>query len=323
MRFIKDQKVETNLRRMGIPYEICTSIPLEKIDWDEGIRRQTRLINKLDEDSVLTMALNMQKEDAAFPMIILQKVLHGLYWPWAGNHRGAAYKLAYPDAKTIDAYVVCIKDPAMMDYFPRVTNCWESQLGYSKENRIIDALWMMENHSFTAAQVAADMGLKVEWLYRASNVEEVKKTVEDVPGGDTLPKNVYEKLFAIHKTHANIVKTAVRVIVMNNLRSGDALHLISDIKKCRTENQMYGELARWETLLNVRKEPKKREKGTMGLSRPVRAQFLKSLTSLAKILSEKDSFNKLQITNAVDIENVKRSWNIIRNTMSKIEGGTN
>lgn len=317
-RWVKDIKVEANLRAMGVPFEIQTGISLTKVDLEEGIKRQKRLINKLNEDAVLAMAIDMAKPDAAFPMPILQKPPHGNMWPWSGNHRLASFTFAFPEATTIDAYLVTVKDPVMLDLLPRVVNAWESQLGFSKEEKVANALWMVENHSMPAAEAAQLFGVKVDWLWRTSNQEETKQVIQDIPGTEKLTKSV---LFSLHPliSNTNVVRSLARLLVTHAVKNNEANHIIADVKKQRTENQMLGELARWERIFISRNEPKKREKGSVSMTRTVRGVFLRNITGLAKVLEGKDSLTKLQITDPADIDVMKRAWATIRWAMGKID----
>lgn len=310
--------MEANLRRMGIPFEVGTNIPLTKVDLHEGIKRQKRLINKLNEDAVLAMSIDMEKPEAAFPMPILQRPPHGLMWPWSGNHRLASFTLAFPEATVIDAYLVTIKDPVMLDLLPRVVNAWESQLGFSKDEKIANALWMVENHSMPAAEAASLFGVKVDWLWKCSSQEETRNAIADIPGADSLPKSL---LSSMHRllNNVNVLKSVARVLVRHNVKTTEALHILSDVKKQRTENQMLGELGRWEKILAARQEPKTREKGSVAMTRTVRDTVLRYMTNLAKALEGKGSLTKLQITDPADKALMRSSWATIKHAMSKIE----
>ena len=48
-RWVKAPATEANMRRLGIAYEVKT-VQMSQIDLAEGLRRQARLIGKLDQD---------------------------------------------------------------------------------------------------------------------------------------------------------------------------------------------------------------------------------------------------------------------------------
>src|SRR4051812_42750482 len=98
MRFVKDDKVERWLRAKKIPYDF-ERVRYGDVDWAEGMRRQARMLGSIDPNAALTMAIDMAKPDAAFPAVVLQKPPKGRLWPWSGNHRGAAYEIAFPEAQ--------------------------------------------------------------------------------------------------------------------------------------------------------------------------------------------------------------------------------
>lgn len=317
MKWVKDQKVEANLRALGVQFEVAR-IPVEKIDWEEGLRRQARMLGKLNDDAVLTMGIDMAKPDAAFPMIIVQKPPHGPFWPWSGNHRGASFRLVFPDEQFIDCYVVTIRDPVMLDLLPRVVNAWESQLGFSRDEKILNALWMVNNHSMAPAEAAKLFGLKVEWLYKSNQANETKKIIADIPKADGIPKSTLVKLHTL-ADNTNVLRAVVRLIVGHNIKTDEALHIISDVRGQDTENQKLGEVGRWEKILISRKARKK--KGSVSMTRTVREQAIRYFTGLAKVLDGRDTLAKLQITDPADMAVVQQAWNKIRETMDKIEKG--
>lgn len=318
MRWTKDPKVEANLRAKGIQFETAT-VPLSKIDLDEGLRRQTRFINKLNEDQVLTMAIDMGKPDAAFPMSILQKPPHNApMWVWSGNHRLAAFSMAFPEATHIDAYLITIKDLVMLDLLPRIVNTWESQIGYSKEEKIANALWMVDKHNMTRQEAALEFGLKLNWLHVANQETQTREAVADIPKSERIPKSILRKLHPL-MDNTNVLRSTVRLFTQHDVKSDDAKAVIEDVRAQTTEAQMMGEIGKWERIFTERKEPKKRVKGTVVMSRAVRDSFMTAITRLAKILDGNDTRAKLQITDPADQAVTLKAWNTIKSVMTKIE----
>jgi hypothetical protein len=317
MRWCRDQKVEANLRSLGIQFE-AMKVARDQIDTEEGIRRQARLINKLNEDQVLSMAIDMAKPDAAFPMPILQRPPHGKMWTWSGNHRLAAFDITYPDDKYIEAYVVTVKDPVMLDLLPRVVNAWESQIGFSKEERIANAKWMVDNHSMEIGEAARLFGCKPAWIGVANRAAEVKEAVADIPKSDGLPGYILTKLHPIAARNRNVLRNVVRLITANDIKKTDIQHIITDVQSKNTENQMMGEVGKWEALIEARKQPKKRAKGSVDMTRNVRDIFLRNLTGLAKVLDGKSTLTQLQLTDPADLAIAEKAWKQIQVGMNKV-----
>lgn len=315
MKWVKDQKVEPFMRKLGIKFEV-EKVLVNQIDANEGIKRQARLLNKLNQDHVLSMAIAMQSEESAFPMIILQKPPRGMMWPWSGNHRFASFTTAWPAEETIEVYTCCIVDPVMIDTFPRVINCLESQLGFSKEERIINANWLIENHSYSTKEAAELTGTKPEWLQASRKAEEVKRKITEL-GINT---NGIAKSTLIHMSplaeNINVLRAAANLMCKFDIRGDEALRLIYDVKQGKTEAQQLGEIGRWNDILQSKQKPKKGPK--VRTETPIRNRFLKDLGDLAKVLEKYDTLEKLQCTDEGAKGLLHKQWIFILDRMNKI-----
>ena len=318
MQFIKDKKVEVWLKNKQIPFEF-ERVRFGDIDREEGLRRQARMINKIDENAGFIMACDMAKPDAAFPAPVLQKPPRGLMWPWSGNHRLWAWDYAFPNSPNeyIEAYTVCIKDLVMLDMLPRIMNAMESTLGFSREERVAHARWAIENHSYPVAVAAQEFGIKPEWIYVGNAVAEAAKVIADIPGADKLSKSVLIKLHPMAE-NTNVLRNTAALILRHNIKGDEAFHVIADVRKLKTELQQIAELGRWEKLLLARNVPKKRTKGTADFPRQVRDSFIRNLTGLKKTLDKADSLSKLQLTDTADLDMVRGSWKTIRRVIDHI-----
>ena len=326
MRWVKDQKVEANLRRLGIDFD-CEKIEIASVDLEEGLRRQARLIGKLNDDYVLQLGIAMQSESAAFPMTILQRPPRGKLWPWSGNHRLAAFTLTFPNETVIEAYTVKLADPVMLDVLPRIVNAWESGLGFSREERILNAKWLIEHHSMPTQEAADLLGIKPEWIITTRRAEEVRSKVLSLgPKVQTLPKSLLISLSPL-SDNSNVLKAIVRLLLDEKMKGRDAEQLIRDVRSRNTENQQISEIARWEKLMADRKEaasPRKsaNNKPAKVLSTPlVRQNFLSKLISIAKILERCDTIEKLQCSDPASKETLLREWRRIEKVMTKIVQG--
>ncbi len=310
---MKDQKVEANLRALGIPFEI-EHIQVADIDLEEGLRRQTRLLGKLNQDYAVQLATAMSLPEAAFPMTILQKPPRGKLWPWSGNHRLAGFTLAWPDEPVIEAYTLTLKDPVKMDILPRIVNAWESGLGFSKEEKIINARWLVDHHSMPTQEAANMLGIPVKWLQRAKAAEDIRKDLIDLgPKANGIARTVLIQMGPL-ADNLNVLKAAGKILTTFNIKGKEAEHLLADVKLQRTELQQMSELARWEKILNDRCKP--RQKAPIKLSHGVRDQFIRHLTGLAKILTKCKTIEQLQCTDPADKDIVARNWIAITAVMN-------
>jgi len=309
------------MRSLGVPMEV-EKVQVADIDLNEGLKRQARLLGKLNDDYVLQMAVAMEQLDAAFPMVILQKPPRGKLWPWSGNHRLASFCLACPNETFIDAYVISLKDPVMMDILPRVVNAWESGLGFSKEEKIANARWLMEQHSMTADEAAKMFGLKVDWLFVARRAETVRDYIKDVPKSDKIAKSTIIKMAPL-AANTNVLKATANVLCKYGITGEDAILLITDVKNHSTELQQMAELGRWEKLIEERNRPKDKPKKTQSvhLSAGVRTAFVRHLTGLSKILAKANTREKLQCTDPADWSVVEKNWLEVSKVMTKVMEG--
>jgi hypothetical protein len=321
MRWVKDQKVEANLRALGIPFEV-ERVERKDIDVKEGLRRQTRLIGRLNDDAVIQMACAMGQPEAAFPMVILQKPPRALYWPWSGNHRLAAWELAFPEDTSLEAYVVCLKDTRMMDVLPRIVNAWESTLGFSKEEKIANARYLVEHHSMSVEEAANLLGIKPGWVVVARRAEDVRARIGDLPGVKTngIPSSTLVKLSPL-SDNLNVLRATARTLCTRNVKGDEARRLIADVQTGKTELQQLAELGRWEKLLEERDKPRPKTKAKITFRSPVRDSFLRHLSALAKMLEKHNTLEKLQCTDASDRDMIARSWIGILTVMDTLARG--
>ncbi len=331
-RWTKDPKTDANLRSMGlVPEEII--ILRSQVDAEEGLRRQARMIAKLNEDWVLQLSLKMSEEDAAFPMIVLQKPAtpKSKFWVWSGNHRLAAFDLAYPDATTLTAYVVNVRDGVTMDLLPRIVNVWESGIGFSREEKVMNARWAIENHSMSTVEAARMFGVKPEWIYAVNSAEEAKKLVADVPGASAFSASILKRLHTI-SSNLNILKGVASILTKYGVRGSEAYTVIDDVRRQSTELQQQGELAKWEKIFQQRmtpptQEPEREKPGRPKAIRPpakalftatTREAFLRNLTGLDKVLERADTKNKLQLTDPADLAVAEKNWRRVKTKMDSI-----
>jgi len=320
LKWIKDQKVENKLRSLGVKFEI-EQIPFAKIDRDEGIRRQARMIGKLDENNVVNLAIAMGLPDAAFPMVVLNKPRSGNLWAWSGNHRLGGFQLAFTEEECknaiLDAYVTQVNEPVMQDFLPRVLNTVETSLPFTREERIFHARYMCTKHGVTTQEAAAAFGIKPEWITISNRVEEARQIVAEVLGekSNGFSASALKFLHTL-SDDVNIVKETAKVLHRHEVKGKDLEHLIADVKAKPTHLDKMAELARWEKVLDAPKRASKKGKPVFQLN--MRERFLTALVRLSKILSTADSLSKVQCLEAADIATVCKLWGEIEGPMKKM-----
>jgi hypothetical protein len=322
LSWCKDIKIEKALRSLGIHFE-AEKVNLDDVDLAEGLRKQTRLLGKLNQDYVLQLAEAMMQPEAAFPMTILQKTPRQKLFSWSGNHRLAAYVLAFPNEKIIEAYTVNIsKDVVMCDILPRIVNSYESGLGFSKEEKLINARWLVEHHSMKIQDAAKLVGVPYKWLETSKRAEDIKAELLPDLGAKAngISKSILLKMSPL-TDNLNVLKATAKVLCQYEVKGDEANHLLEDVKAHRTELQQMSELGRWERIFQDRKKPEvpKGQAPKIQIRFDTRKSFLKHVTGLAKILQTCDTFEKLQCTDLSDRELIAKSWVTIARTMDKLQ----
>lgn len=331
MRWVKDPKTEALLRdELHIDFKVKDHIPLSEIDLEEGLRHQTSLTaGRLDEDILLDMAMKMEAPAAAFPMPILQwerKRKGKTYWPWAGNHRCAAFNIANindvdPDKKMVDAYVVEVHDPVMMDLMPRLADAWESKKGPRKEERILHARTMIEKHGMRVEEAARLFGIpNKDHIYRDQRAEEAKERVEKlgiITNG--FSRTLLMRLHSI-SDNPNVLKRTAQLFHQYGLKGKEADHVISDVRRAGTESSKIVELERWERTLEQRLRPKRKETAQLPHSEVNRERLFRYLTGLSRFLDVNKTIYQAQISDPVHLELAKREWNKISSGMETLLG---
>jgi uncharacterized DUF497 family protein len=310
MKWVKDPKIEANLRALGIQFD-TEQVLLNNIDREESMRRQVRLQGRLVDEWVLEMAEAMEKPEAAFPMPILQKWRKGVYFIWSGNHRIGAAELV--NLETVDAYVITITDPRMMDILPRVVNSWEGH-GLSRDERIINARFLIEKHGITAADAAKMFGLKAEAIWVSKRIDEAKTRIH-AHGIDTktFSKSLLSKFATLNND--NVISAAARIINDHEVKGLEAMNIIDDIRSKNTELQQLAEVARWEKVFIDRKNPKNTPK--LPYRQTKRSTFLGLLTRMDKFLQDHKTLTQAQI---VDIEDISVVRKRCRNIVATLKG---
>src|SRR5262245_11907168 len=106
MKWSRDPRTESIFKKLGIDFKVET-MKIADIDTEESLNRQVRLGKKLIDDVVVQYALCMEKPEANFPMVWVNKTKrYGFLW--SGNHRIAAAQLN--GITEIECYVVNVYD---------------------------------------------------------------------------------------------------------------------------------------------------------------------------------------------------------------------
>ena len=345
MKWVKDHKVESGLRQMKIAFEV-ERVEKVNIDRNEGLRRQARLINKLNDDNVLKLGMAMTEPECGIHMPILQKPPHkAKLWVWSGNHRLAAHDLAFPDEQFMEAYTVCISDPVLIDVLPVVVNVWEGE-GLTKQERIMNAQRFVQQHSMSAEEAAKLCCIKVEWLYEANRADKIRQLITGIQGVKTngIAKSTLIRLAPL-ATNLNVLRQLTKMLCQHEIKGDEANLVIEEVRNGKTENQQLGEIGKWESIFQERiaaeeraKAAKVKAKATvrgvakngkaaahaapinpLKLNKSVRDGFFRYLTGLSKMLAKYKTMEQLQLTDASDLEVANKNMAFVVQAIIKMQ----
>lgn len=304
MRWVKDPKVEANLRSLGLKFEVET-VPMKAIDRDEGMRRQTRLCGKLMDDVVLRYALAMEAPDSAFPMPILQREKKRL-WPWSGNHRLAAAELS--GVESVEVYVVEVFDPVMSDLLPRLVNTWEAVIGQTREEAIINARYMHEKHRMPVADAVKMFGLRPDSVYAHARAEVVKKELIRIGvSANGFSQSLLDDLHTL-SGNKTVFKTTAALIHCHKIKGRESEQIIKDVRSQGTELQQLRELGRWEEVLKQRAPAKPKVRT---VKQGNRSLVLELLGRLARYAEKNNTREQMQLTDEADFASARKHWRTI------------
>lgn len=317
MKWVKHPVVEQNLRNLGIKFDIEYDIPFSAIDLAEGNRRQVRAYGS-NQDTMLRYSLKML-EDTAWNMVVLQKDKKK-YWPWSGNQRLGAYELA-KIGHNIDAYVVDLTDPVMMDLLPRIVNTWEAVEGMTKDEAIVNAIHMHDKHRMSMIEAAKLFGIKTESVYKSIRAAESKKKLESLAiPPDRFPSSTLEALGRID--NLNVMKRAASILHKYDVKGNEAMQVINEARQGKTEAQQVVTLEKWETSLDYRKSSKSKKDGVKLPHKRVNCERLLTLmNSLARLCEQNKTITQLQLTDPTHLQTVKHQWNIVAPVMENVLKG--
>lgn len=312
VKWVKDQKVEHHLRSLGIKFDVGIA-PIKEIDLKLSQDKQVRLGDKINDDWVMEYAVAMDS-GSPFPMCVLNKLKKG-YFIWSGNHRTHAAILL--EETHIESYLVEVTDPRLSDILPRVVNAWEGRR-ISREEMLVQAKYLIENHSIETKEAARLLGLKPEWIstyLRGSDV--ARKITSQGISVNGISRSILTALSPI-ADNTNVLREVVKLLHDYELAGQSAKNVINDVKEKTTEAQKISEVERWVKILADRNRPTTSE---VPLRRATRDKFLRQLTDLSKFLEGKDTLTQLQIVEKVDLKLVEKEWDKIWKAMLKILKG--
>lgn len=310
MKWCKDPKIEHYLRSLGIKFETAT-VSISDIDRLLSAEKQVRLGKKINDEWVLQYAA-AGETGSVFPMVVLNKLKKG-YFIWSGNHRIGAADLQ--GDTTVDAYIVDVNDPRISDIIPRTINALEAQGVMNKDEKLVHAKYLVDQHSMDPKDAARLMSIKYEWLNVYLRTQQVAEKINQTGVSSTgFSKTVLNKLATI-ANNTNVLRETTRLLNREKVVGREAEQVIDDVKRGDTEMQQLKEIAKWEEMLKARKE---KSKVKLTYEQKVRSTFLSYLQRLEKLTRGLNTREKLQLVDEADYKLAKDLYKNFIETVGKI-----
>jgi hypothetical protein len=336
-KWLDKKSAEAEMRRHKVTYSIV-EMDLAELDWPKSLAEQKRLeVPKGGYDPLVatSIGIDMLERYEAERCIVQVPTMKGAR-PWLhdGRHRVAGFREAFPDAKRIQVYAVCITDPETLDMFPRLINSHESSLGFSHKERVDQARHGMIKWGWAVKEAAGKFGLKPNAIYADEQVDTVKRGVADIPGAADLNKSILRMLHPLFLGDATVGRAVVRTLLDYKVGHVESLSLIADVKRAGTTSEARkDELRRWRDNLEARLYPPAAAKGAKakaggngavtggriaGIATHVWATLIRNLTGLDKVLDQHRTAGALQISDPVRAKQVEKLANRIVRRLSEL-----
>jgi hypothetical protein len=325
MKWVRSPVVESNLKKRGYEFNLQTDFAIADIDLELSKSHQSRVGRMLDDNVVLSYAQSMQAPGATFPMPILNVVKRMPTTIPSGLHRISAADLI--GEKHIDAYIVTVTRPLDLDLLPRIVNTWESMAPVTKEQRLVNAAYMIDHHSMEVKEAADQFGLRYEWLNAYLRQNQVANQIaEEGVATKDIPRNILTKLSPLQSNHKVLAATA-NFIAKNNIIGSEADDVIDQVKKEKTEANQLSVIDKWEKAVNRRRLRRKAP-----IKTSVRSNFLRKVDRLALFVSSiVKSPGKLDIEQLADKFQLQsedypallKNWCLIDGIVGKLVRGGN
>lgn len=226
-----DPKVEAWLDSLHITWTFEPAAPIDRIDLAAGLRNQARVTAPLDPEVVERYTTAMAAGDT-FPPVLLRRRGRGRHIPLGGNHRLAAAVAA--GRTEHPAYLVEVTDevaPLLM-YGDNARH----GLPPSRDERIAQAIHLIEACGLTQGNAAAAVGLAQPAVSLAQTVQKASRRAHDLDVGslfDALPKGHRERLATIGSDP--VFSKATKLAKLAGLSQPDTADLVRRVKDARSE----------------------------------------------------------------------------------------
>ncbi len=300
--WIRDIYAENVLRELDLRYEL-EDVSTLQIDKKTSQRNAARLSAKIDSEHVDSIVSGIQRGDQ-IPFLVVRKLFENgkqRFVIAGGNHRFEA--LIQVGESFVKTYSVVCGDTEFLVLCQKLN--LSNGKGVSEHDRVLYAASALEKGLVKTTQEAENLFRVKSWKIRDYLKLQKAEQVLAARTGKTLKLPQRVKI-ALAKIQADAVhQEALNVVSNSKLASHELSAIINEVLKKPTEGEQI------EFLKNVKRQSSERK-----VASPNRAVFLKSLTTLERLLQQHKSFLSLDIVD--DASSIRSRIEVIAKALSSL-----
>ncbi len=249
-----DSRVEDFCRRKHYAWEWIDTIAIADIDMDASMHNSSRLNKAINPDAVLQYGCAML-DGVQFTAIVVYRGMLGMWVLVNGVHRIRAAKDAGWTDWPFGAYVLTTENAYERDMATMLINTIETAIPITHEERILNALTIIERYGRPVTEVAAEFGLHPDTVGDRIRARRAQSRIIGM-GGDPrdLTLSALRILHQIDNDH--VLKAAADVIVAQRLGQAHVEQLLRDLGQSRTESDQLRVVAGWAANPKMHKQPR-------------------------------------------------------------------
>lgn len=307
----RDIQAERLLDERGVEYGYCAQFAVADINRDASLKNQARFQPLID--TVVAQYSRAMQDGDEFPAVILNKNGRG-FVVISGNHRSEAARKA--GRAFIDAYIVQIQDQRVLETLTRSCNALMGQ-PESEDDRIQHARILIATYGIPISDAAKTMRVSESKLKATIQAARTKERLTRFGvSAEKLSTRQLQSMDSIQNDH--VMEAVGRLAVDAAMPAESIDNLRNELKTARTEADQIA------IVNKARSQPEIRErigahsvgKGIPQLAR--RTLFIRTLTTLEKLLSQYKTAEGLQMSDATIAKQTLERVNAIATACAQV-----
>lgn len=300
---MRDTRYEGWFKDLHVEATYIDDVPISQIDRKASLQNQARL-KTLDPDRVKDYAELMQ-QGIVFPAVIAWRNVKGYYELITGNHRVEAAIAAKKESVALYHVTTADNDLYMRDIMTRSANILEGQ-NLTKDERMFQAVFIVQNHGHSITEVAKRFGLGREQLQ--NEITHLRFDARAERLGTPMKEHSTVKGVVNQIQNDDVFRSVVQTIKSAGLTDTQSRDLAQNvIKEGNLEDQMaVVEVFRETPAYKQALVDSQGGKVHAVVSR--QSRLLRTLETLDQLFTKYTTPQQLQLSNPVDIENFEKLW---------------